>query len=203
MSDAAVTTKTETAGQTDLGLVARLGAKARRLADQAAAITKDRDSLKAETERLRAELETAKKAGDSNAARKEADTLKAELRTIKHRQVFDQQAKDAKVRPEALEDLYRLSEYKAEADVPDPDAIKTLIADQAKARPFLFGDGQAAQTGQQQAEQAKPGPGRGQGGTGLREAVGKLQVTRSQARDAAFMRAHQKEIASGNFQLVD
>lgn len=186
---------------TDLGLVARLGAKARRLADQAAAITKDRDSLKTETERLRAELAAAQKAADGNTARKESDALKAELRGIKHRAVFDEAAKAAKVRPEALEDLYRLSEYKAEADVPDPEAIKTLIAGQAKARPFLFGDGQAAAG--QQTEQAKPGPGRGQGGTGLREAVGKLQVTRSQARDAAFMRANQKEIATGNFQLVD
>ncbi len=188
---------------TDLGLVARLGAKARRLSDQAQSVTKDRDALKTETERLRVELEAAKKQADGNAARKEADQLRAELRTIKHRQTFDQVAKDAKVRPEALEDLYRLSEYKAEADVPDPEAIKALIAEQAKTRPFLFGDGQPA-AGQQQTEAARPGPGRGQGGNALSQALGKLQVTRKDMQNPLFMRANSKTLADPTkWEMID
>ena len=155
----------------DPGLVARLGAKARKYYELAKDARKEADTVRAELAKATADLTEARKQADGNAARKEAEQYRAELRTMRHRQIFDQIAKDLKVRPEALDDLVRLSEYKAEADTPDPEAIKALIAEQAKTRPFLFGDGQQ-QTGQQQAEQPKPGPGRGQGGNSLRDCAG-------------------------------
>jgi FtsZ-binding cell division protein ZapB len=88
--------------------------------------TAERDRLKATPDELQARVAE----------------LQGELRTGKHRSRFDELAKELKVRPEALADLWSLSGYKAEADLISDDAIKTAIAGTLKNRPhFVVEDG--------------------------------------------------------------
>jgi len=101
--------------------------------------------------------------------------LRAELRELKHRKVFDALASEARVKPEALEDLWKNSGYTPDTDEPNADAMKTAIAGQQKQRAYLF-DGAAPEAKPGEKPKQEPGPGGSRGG--LVKDSGKFQVRR-------------------------
>ncbi len=143
--------KSAAAPSSELDTVARLGAQRKKWKDAASRLTTERDAYKTELDALKA------KPADPTATQ-----LRAELREIKHRLVFDKIATELHARPEAMEDLWKLSGYTPEADVADEEAIKGVIAEQAKTRAYLFGEGDPAADGTP-APLVKPGVGTGQG----------------------------------------
>ena len=135
----------------DADTVARLGAQRRKWKDAAGRLVTERDLLKKELDEIKS------KPVDQTAVQ-----LRAELRKIKHRQVFDKIAVEMKVKPEGLDDLYKLSGYVAKDDVADEEGIKTLIQEQSTARAYLFGEPTPLANGTP-APLVKPGVGTGQG----------------------------------------
>lgn len=155
----------------------RLYVKVREYAHRIKALRVENESLKTakttlETAKTAAETELSslKAKNDVPTALKRVDELTGELRIIKHRKVFDKLATDSGVKPEALEDLYQLSGYKAETDVIDEAAVKAAIDGQKTARSYLFGAaGETVETPAPgtppQAQQLPPGPGSNRGGS--------------------------------------
>jgi hypothetical protein len=177
----------------DAGAIGRLGAQKQKWKAQAKKLVAERDALKAQ-------LEEANKSG---GAAKIAE-LEGKLREVKHRARFDELAKAAGAKDgKALDDLWEKSGYKAEGEAPDPAKINAAIEAQKAERDYLF-----APAGQEQGQQGqqpqegfnplreapKPGPGRGQGGHGGREA-GAFQATQEQLRDPAWCFANQAKLA--------
>ena len=157
---------------TDLDTVARLGAQRRKFKDAAARLTTERDALAKELAEIKA-----------RPADPTATQLRAELREIKHRLVFDKIATELKARPEALNDLYKLSGYTPETDIADEEAIKGVIAEQAKSRGYLFGE--VATNGLDTGTPApivKPGVGTGQG----KSPAGAPQLSLHDPSDVSF-----------------
>ena len=172
-------------------------------------IKKRYDDLKAENEAIKKELDAYK----ARPIDPTVEQLRAELMEIKHRKVFDPLAIDAKALPAALDDLWRHSGFKIDphSDVINEDALKALIADQQKARPYLFGTGNGESahpvTGDRPETEPKlePGPGNTRGGL-VRDA-GKFRVTRRQLRDQEFMQFNQaklnEEWKKDNVEVID
>ena len=150
-------------------------------------------AAKAEEEAAKARDELVKArsaAGTPSDAQRELESLRAEVRTQKHREVFNQAAAAAGVRPEAVSDLWSVSGYKPEADVPDPKAAAAVIAEALKSRPWLM----AAPTTEQPKTDSQPGPGLSRGA--LQSLPGRFVVTMANMRDPGWMRAHQAEMAT-------
>lgn len=120
------------------GIIARIGARRRELAIGLQRANREVDDLKAQVATLTGERDTARTAADANASGKRVAELEQQIRTEKHRAAFDRIAGAAKVRPDALEDLWAHSGYKPEADQVDEKALAQLVADQAVKRPYLF-----------------------------------------------------------------
>lgn len=78
--------------------------------------------------------------------REENERLKGEIRSRNHKDVFKRLAKDAKVRDEAVDDLWELSKYKPESDDVDEGKITGLIGDLTKTRSWLVQSGEANPT---------------------------------------------------------
>jgi hypothetical protein len=172
------------------GLAARLGSKIRKWKDLA---KQAQDARDAEAKKV-ADLEAKVKALEErppDAAAVELAKLKQDLREKAHRAEFDKLATAAGATTEAQRnDLWRLSEYKAEGETPDPAAIAAVINAQKAERAHLFGGVQ-----QQQADgqpPAKPGPGSGRGRTDPDQGV--FQITRAEANDPLFMRDNSAKI---------
>ena len=120
---------------------------------------------------------------------KERDTLKAQIRATKHKTAFELAAKAAKVRPEALEDLWELSKLDTSSDEPDAKVIETTLAEKVKARPYLIDGGSTAPANAPAKLSAGPGS---QRGASVQSAG--MTVTRAQLRDPEFMRHNQANI---------
>jgi|SRR5271166_6948652 len=149
---------------------ARLGAQRKKWKDAAARLTTERDEIKKELDELKA------KPTDPTAVQ-----LRAELRELKHRQVFDRLARESKARPEALDDLWKLSGYTAETDLADEVKLKEMIESQAKTRAYLFDSGtEPVNPGAQPL--VKPGVGGGQGVN----PVGAPQISQHDPSDVKF-----------------
>lgn len=149
--------------------------KVKTLEEQLAASLKENEKISKKLETLPGELQA------------ENDRLKGEIRTRDHKGKFNEVAKELKVRPEAIDDLFNLSGYKAEGDEVNVDAIKEAIAKSLEARPYLI-DG----TESQQPAPARPGPGAGKGPRPT-DHTGFTQ-TYSQAADPEFQMSHRAEI---------
>lgn len=121
----------------------------------------ERDSLAAQVTTLTGERDglQTKLTTAPSAVQKELDLLKSEVRTGKHKAEFERVAKDLKVRPEALGDLWTLAGYKAETDLPDPEALKGIISPLLESRSYLVVDPAAAAA----AAKLPPGPGADRG----------------------------------------
>jgi hypothetical protein len=143
----------------EASIVARLGAQKQKFKAAARALTSERDSLREENARIKAENEDLKKKADTSASSKRVAELEQQLRERDHRAAFDRVAKARGVREEALSDAWQLSGYRAEGE-PDDDAIGALIDEQRAARGYLFAEpDKAAET----KPPVKPGVGSGQG----------------------------------------
>lgn len=165
MSEAAVTPPVVSG---EAGIVARLAAQKTKfksawksLADKVAGYEKTIADLTAERDNLKIQA-------DTSLAAKKVDELTGQLRTLKHRQAFDNAALKAGAKPSALEDLWKLSEIKAEADEPDAKAIGEVIDAQKQARAWAFGTTAEPKLGPDgkpiEPPIVKPGPASGQGG---------------------------------------
>lgn len=150
------------------------------------ALVKDRDSWKGKAE-----------AAPSDLAEK-VKQLEGQIRDGKHRSAFAKAAEAAGVEPKAVEDLWTLSGYKAEADEPDAPSIERAIAGAKEARPYLFrpaGEGQGEGQGQPAKEPLKlkvpvdnsRGSGQGAGPTAFR-------VTSANLQDLGWMQANAARI---------
>lgn len=168
------------------------------------------DQLKAKSDAMEKELaEYRNRQPDPTV-----EALRTELLEIKHRKVFDKLASEAGVNPGAVDNLWRTSGYKIDqhSDIIPEDAIKTLIADQKKAQPYLFqpagGNGEPESAKPTAEPEIKPGPGNSRGN--LVRDSGKFQVRRrgpGSIRDPEWMQVNQKAYAeaekNGNVQWVD
>jgi hypothetical protein len=181
-------------------LVDRLKIK---LKDYAQRLKAKEDELKiAEAARDEAtgKIEAVKSKYDDSKLKAEVDRLKGEIRESKHFTKLSELAKAKGVRPDAVEDLRRLTEYKAEGDEPDEVKINALIDEQKSKRPFLFGEPAPEGGG------TSPGPGRGQGGS-AGGGNGKFRVTRAQLADPHWCRENhdrrKEAMKAGTMEIVD
>jgi hypothetical protein len=166
---------------------ARLGAQRKKWKDAAARLTSERDDLKKELDELKA------KPVDQTAVQ-----LRAELRELKHRQVFDRLAREAKARPEALDDLWKLSGYTPETDLADEVKLKELIEGQTKTRAYLFDSGtQPVQVSPMPL--VKPGVGAGQG----QNEVGAPRLIDHDPSDVSYWMKNFQAISAAAQQRVD
>ncbi len=142
------------------------------------------DAAKARDEIAQARSEAA----SPSDAQREIEALKAEIRGSKHRDVFNEEARKAGVSPEAFNDLWSISGYKSETDVPDPKDAASVVAEALKSRPWLTTPAtDAAKAGTQ------PGPGATRGA--IQTLPGRFTVTMANMRDPVWMRANQTEMA--------
>jgi hypothetical protein len=149
--------------------------------------------LKAEADarqKAESERDELKKSPAPEDVVKERDALKGQIRSGKHRAAFDAAAKAAKVRPEALDDLWELSKLDTSADEPDAKAIEAAIGDKVKARPYLL-DGAGDAVKEAAKAPLNPGPGSQRGARGD---VGGMTVSRSQLCDGEWMQKNQDQM---------
>lgn len=104
------------------------------LAKARAAIEAERDQWKAKAEATPEEIKTKFDEYESSLSK-----LKGEITTRDHRDAFKRVAATESIRPEAIEDIWTLSGYKAEGDI-NESAIKQVIGETVKARPYLKAD---------------------------------------------------------------
>lgn len=138
------TTPLQAAPASDPNTIARMAIQRSKLRSAVGNLTTERDALKAEAERLRAENVELQGKADTSASAKRVQELEAKLRQIDHRKVFDRLAAAKGARPDGLEDLYALSGYRAEGDAADEAAIGALIDEQKGKRGYLFGKAEEA-----------------------------------------------------------
>jgi hypothetical protein len=183
------TTTPAPAGTDTAGEVARLAAKRDKWKNAASVMTTERDAARKRAKDLEDELAALKA---SPHAKQIAD-LKQQLRDVRHGQVIKDLATERKVKPEAMEDLIKLMDYKAELDEPDPEALAALIDEQRKARPYLFGEAGTSNPGPTPGDTEapivpgkKPVPGAGRGAAHDTTRSGVI-LTKAQRMDPKFM----------------
>lgn len=66
------------------------------------------------------------------------DELLGKYRTLLHRTAFEQKAAVHKVRPEAVEALWKLSDYQADSDEVDEARMEQVFAEARQAHKYLF-----------------------------------------------------------------
>lgn len=147
---------------------------------RAAAAEAEAEKWKGEHSKIAKKLESL-----PNELGAEVDRLKGELRTRDHRAKFGDLAREAKVRPDALGDLWDLSGYRAEADEIDEDAMRAAITKAVETRPYLL-DGEAVKPA------PKAGPAGGKGGKA--DTPGIFRMSRQQAGDPEFQQANRAAI---------
>ena len=144
------------------GIIARLASKNRGLREEKKVLAAQLEELKAQHTALTQQAEQLRSASDPNGLATKVKELQGELRMRDHRAVFNKLAKAAGVREDGLDDLFALSNYKAEADVADEGAIGQILADQKAKRAYLFQAG--GNETNAVTPPAKPAPGSGKGG---------------------------------------
>jgi predicted nuclease with TOPRIM domain len=161
-------------------------------------------AAKKELEAIQAELAEAKKKLEAfemepNALKDELDKLKGEIRTRDHRTVFEKVAKGLKVREDALNALWKLSDYKAEADTPDEAAIASLIGATVEGNPYLLAPEEKVEA----PKVLTPSPGLSRGTNDGTAFV----VTKEQLRDVNWMMRNGAKVAehrqAGDLLLAD
>lgn len=162
------------------GILARIAAQRRSFKEALHREREKTNSLQRDLEARNAELAKLKPLADGSRV----GALEAELATLKHRGRFDTVARDAGARPEALDDLYKLSGYQAEGE-PDDGKIKAAIDAQKTGRAYLFGSVEDASAGVERPAQPGPGSGRGAG-----TSAPPARYTEAQLSDPAFVMAN-------------
>jgi hypothetical protein len=136
---------------------------------------------------------------EPNALKEENDKLKGEIRTRDHRTVFEKVAKGLKVREDALNALWKLSDYKAEADTPDEAAIASLIGATVEGNPYLLAPEEKVEA----PKVLTPSPGLSRGTNDGTAFV----VTKEQLRDVNWMMRNGAKVAehrqAGDLLLAD
>lgn len=160
----------------------------------------ERNALRAERDDLKAKLEKAPAADKLQA---DLDAARAELRGGKHKAAWKEAAAKAGLRPEAVDDAFGLSGYKAEADDVDPKAIEAAISKLKESRGYLFADESAPDPAAE-----KPPLSKGAGserGKAPADPV-KVRVRSADVRDPEFMKANQARMAeaarAGNLEVI-
>lgn len=155
-----------TAAAPDVSLIARLGAQKSKYRAQARSLEGEVGTLRADNEKLRAQVAELGARADTSASAKRVQELEQQLRDRDHRAAFDRVARARGVREDALDGAWQLSGYKAEGE-PDEAAIAAVIDGQKGPRGYLFADptDQAAATTTPTPTPlpARPAPGSGQG----------------------------------------
>ena len=180
---------TTPASMTEWGV--KMKQRRRQAEERAKTAETERDAARKEASELKARI-------DGDPFRAENEALKAQIRTDKHRAKFEAKAKEAGLRPEAIEDAWNLSGYKSDSDTIDEAKIDSTLAEQKTKRPYLFGEPATTAT-----EQPVPGPGKGQGGTVTSGNNGNIKVTRKQLMDMTWKKANRAIISAGKFEVVD
>jgi seryl-tRNA synthetase len=116
----------------------------------------------------------------------EIDRLKGEIRQRDHRAKFSDVAKELKASPEALDALWKLSDYEAVDDEVDVEKLKTVIGETLEKNPFLKGAGAEKPVFQ-------PGPGAGQG-TKATNPAGSFRMSYEQGRDPVYQKENRSQI---------
>lgn len=178
----------------DDGLIARLASQRARFRDQFRTSEAKVTKLKEDLDRLTKEADELRKVADTSAAVKRVAELEGRLRDVEHRKSFDRLAKGKGATEAALDDLWKLSEYKAETEQVDEAALATLLDAQKTARPYLFGtNGNTANSpsNSPNSPPPKPGPGSGQGGS----TTATQQFSQDQLADPKFVMSNFADIS--------
>lgn len=142
------------------------------------------------------ELGEARASLDQNALLKENRALKEQVRTDRHRVAFFDRATAKGIRPNARDDAWEKSGYKAEGDEPNVEAMDAALDALKASRDYLFAPAQP----EGDASQPNPGPGRGQGRSA--GGNGKTRVTREQLADYDFTSRNAEMLRKGEFEIV-
>ncbi len=174
---------------TDAGLIARLGAQKQKFKAAWLAQSERMTALLKQVTDLTTERDALLSKTDTSAAAKRVDELSAELRGIRHRQAFDGLALKAGANPDALEDLWKLSEITPAADQPDPAALQAVIDQQKTARGWAF-QTEAPPADPNAPPPPKPAVGSGQG----KGTVAGAQFSEEQLQDPKFVMLNYEKI---------
>lgn len=178
--------------------------KAREFKNERDEIRLERDELKKQVDELARErdLYRQKLESDPEELRRDVERLRSELRDRDHKDTFQKVATKAGVRPEAIDDLWRLSGYKAETDEPNVEQMTELVESAKSARSYLFQQPADAGKGDDARRQGEahpvraPGPGMSRGVPD--PSAGGITVRRGQLRDPNWMRVHQGAVAEAS-----
>lgn len=183
---------------------ARRRVKAREFKSERDEIRRERDELKKQVDELARErdLYRQKLETDPGELHKDVERLQTELRNRDHKDAFQKLATQSGVRPEAIDDLWRLSGYEADGDQPNVEQMTELVERAKSARSYLFQQPADAGKGEENRRQPEPQPVRAPG-PGLSRGVpdpsaGGVTVRRGQLRDPNWMRVHQGAVAEAS-----
>lgn len=166
----------------------------------------DRDLLRKENAQLKLDVAEATK----NGGAAEIAELKATIKNNAHRGKFNELAKAAGVKADAMDDLFEKSGYKAEADAPDEAAMTKAIESQRKGRAYMFDEAPAGDDTEAPTdgfvdgppEPKRRAPGAGQGGT-QRSTGDQHQVSDAQLRSPEWCFANQAKLNASAKQVAD
>lgn len=139
----------------DSGTLARIAVQRSKLRTAVKNLTAERDTFKAERDKLVGENEKLKVSG---ASQRRVRELEGQINVMKHRQVFDKMAKEKGIREDAVEAAWKLSGYTPDGD-PVEDEIGEFVEGIIEQNAFLT----AAATPPPVDPKATPKPGAGGG----------------------------------------
>lgn len=149
----------------------------------------------------------------------ELERLKGEIRLRDHKAAFEAQARTINVRQDAIDDLWKITNYSPTSDAIDNDQIKNLISQAVSSRPWLVestqsdnpSDGMQNQIAHQGANPAPvnnplaaqtysvaPGPGLSRGAQDRSAGGNQIRIRRADMADPAFMYKNQSMIATAH-----
>lgn len=115
-------------------------------------------------------------------AAKQTTGLQEQLRGMKHKEAFRDIAEKLGVRKEAIEDVWKLGDWKAEGDEPDPAKMQEHFQSVIKTREYLK-EG-AVEEGK---SKRLPADEHGNRGPSSPKGEGKIRLTNEQLNDKDFM----------------
>jgi chromosome segregation ATPase len=172
--------------------IAELKAEAKKYRVAKRKIAEELNALKTEHDAI---LKQVKAPSELKA---ELEQVKGELRVDRHRAAFTKVATSHKVRSEALDDLWKLSGYNPETDLPDERQITSVVSETIKARPYLVAEPVVEEP------KIKPGAELTRGGDG---SLSQFVVRKSDMQSYEYMKDHKAELAQaskeGRLKILD
>ena len=120
------------------------------------------------------------------------DELKGKLRGLMHERAFEKLAEELNLKPEAVQDVWKLGEYKAEADEPDATKLREHFAR------FLDGEGRKELYTADGGGKKRLSKGEGADRGGGKEPDPRPKITREQAGDPEWMFKNQDALAKAS-----